>query len=225
MADADTVRVWSIDLVPRPALLAHLAALLDDDERRRAAMLLVAADRHRFVLRHGAARIIVGRYLDAPPERIRWRHGPFGKPELARPWAGVQVNLSHSGDLALLALVDGRAVGVDVQVPRPAPGAVRMAARYFPAAESRFVAAGGPGEQADRFARLWVRKEACVKAAGVRLVQGLPVRVNACADSAVVTCASNRYLVRDLAVPPGHRAAVAVAGTREFDVVRYDWQP
>jgi 4'-phosphopantetheinyl transferase len=215
---SDAVHVWSIDTVGRPPAVAHLATLLDDDERRRADALLCADERLRFLVTHGAARILVGRHLGVPPDQLRWRYGPNGKPELA----GVRVSLSHSGDRALLALTDRRAVGVDVETLPPDRTAVRLAARFFPDAEARFVAAGRRGEQAGRFARLWVRKEACVKAAGARLVEGLPLPVH---SRDVVAVGADRYLLRDLAIAPDCRAALAVAGTSPVRLVHQAWAP
>lgn len=220
----DTVHVWSIDTVARPPTVAHLATLLDDDERRRADAVLCADDRRRFLVTHGAVRILIGLHLGAPPDQIRWQYGPHGKPELAGAWTGVRVSLSHSGDRALLALADRCAVGVDLEVLPRDRAAVRLATRFFPDAEARFVAAGRHGEKADRFARLWVRKEACVKAAGARLVQGLPLPVHG-SEIVALGSAADRYLVRDLVVAPDCRAAVAVAGASSFHLVRHSWAP
>src|SRR5436853_48947 len=79
-------------------VVAGLAAGLDDDERARAQALRRDTDRRRFVVAHGALRMIVGDSIGAPPAEIRWRRGVHGKPELDGRWTGVQVNLSHSGE-------------------------------------------------------------------------------------------------------------------------------
>lgn len=205
------------------AALFDMAALLDSDERSRVAALLCPNDRRRFVAVHGAVRVIVGRHLDAPPEQIRWRLGPHGKPELSGRWTGVQVNVSCSEDLALLAVTDRRPVGVDVQARPARLDAIRISARFFPATEARFIAAGDPGEQADRFTTLWARKEACVKAAGGRLTQGLPMPVHGPGSGIVVRCGEIPFLVRDLPVPAGFRAAVALAGIPEFRTMQHSW--
>ena len=81
-----------------------------------------------------------------------------------------------------------------------------------------------PGGPAGRFARLWCRKEACVKAHGGRLAEGLhlpvhllgPLVVRDPAGTLPGTCR-----VRDVPAPAGYRAAVALSGDQPF-VVR--WQ-
>ena len=99
----DAADVWLIRTDLPDEVLAGLETLLDEAERQRAGALLAASHRRRYVAAHGAARVIIGSHLGAPPAQLRWRRGPHGKPELAGPWTGVQVSLSHSGGLAALS--------------------------------------------------------------------------------------------------------------------------
>lgn len=126
---------------------------------------------------------------------------------------GVRVNLAHAGDLALFAVTTGRAVGVDIEELPDARAAQRLAARYFPLAENAHV-----GADPDRFARLWTRKEACLKAAGGRLTPGLHLPV-------LGERPGDAFRVLDLPAPPGFRAAVALTGTADFAVSVRRWWP
>src|SRR5262245_22806436 len=218
------VHVWLIRVDWADGVLADLEAVLDDREQARARAYRHAEHRRQYTAAHGAARLIIGRYLGRPPERLRWRRGRNGKPELAGAWTGLHVNLSHSGTLAMLALSHGRRIGVDVQAMLPRLDVTGLSARYYPPGEARFVAsAGDPARQLARFVRLWARKEACVKAAGGRLMQGLRLPVH----GGVVQDPSGRvpgqYLVRDVPVPRGYRAAVALEGEQPFRLQRWWW--
>lgn len=228
----EMVHVWLVDLELPPAHLTALKALLDPGERRRLAGLSDATGRRRFTAAHGAFRTIVGDWLGIPPRRLRWRRGPAGKPELA----GAQANLSHSGEVAAVAVTDRRAVGVDIQRMSYRLDAARFAVRFFTDAESRFVtSAGGAMQRADRLFQLWVRKEACVKAAGGRLAKGMRLPVAAVEPACQVPAhpavlvrdpagaLPGDYLVRDLAAPPGFRAAVALAGSDPYRVLLHRW--
>jgi 4'-phosphopantetheinyl transferase len=225
---ADTVHVWLIRLDLPPSVINGLAELLDEQERERAALLVHDSQRRRFAAAHGAGRVLLGRHLGVPPQRTEWSYGPEGKPELAAPAAGARVNLSHSGELAALAVTHHRRVGIDVQQFPPGMDPARMAARFYPAAEARFVSAASPGEQLSRFVRLWARKEACLKVTGGRLMQGmrLPVRGS---GSVVVRDPRGQLpgtvLVRDLPAPAGFGAAVALEDTRPFRMLRHTWPP
>jgi 4'-phosphopantetheinyl transferase len=215
-----TVEVWLIQTDLPDPVIAGLEMLLDDDERARACALLDPVHRRRFIASHGAVRVILGHRLGAPPVSLRWRYGPHGKPELAG--TAVRVSLSHSGGLAALALADLRRVGVDVQEMRAGLAAARMAARFYPPAEARFVmAGGGPAGQADRFTRLWARKEACLKVTGGRLMPGLQQVV--LADGVAGGCPDGMPLIRDLRVPPGFRGAVAAEGATPYRITRRWW--
>src|SRR3979409_2142049 len=61
----------------------------------------------------GALRDVLAAYLETSPEAIRIVDGAHGKPELAG--GELHFNLSHSGDVGLVAVAAEREVGGDVQ--------------------------------------------------------------------------------------------------------------
>lgn len=241
----DAVHVWLIQTDLPAAELARLAGLLDAGERARAAGFALPGPRARFVAAHAAARLVLGARLGLAPDRISWRRGRHGKPELAGDPPPVRVSLSHCGRYAMLAVTDRRPLGVDLQRLPGHLDVTRMSARYYPPAEAEHVAAGAdPAERADRYALLWARKEACVKAEGRRLTEGLrlptlgptPLRCGEAfqpgspirpgegvrpGDPAVPL--PGPYLVDDLPVPAGFRASVAVSGDRPYQTVLHRW--
>jgi 4'-phosphopantetheinyl transferase len=222
----DVVHVWLVRSDLPPAVLAALAAVLDDGERQRAEALALPRHRRQFVAAHGLARVVLGRKLGVSPERIRWRYGRHGKPEPSGA-PGVHMSLSHSGQLAALAVTGRRAVGVDVQRLPAGLDVAHLAERFYPATEAQLVAgAATPAEQARRFGWLWVRKEACLKAAGGRLAEGLrlPVHGTGCAVLRDPSGAlPGAFRVQDLPTRAGFQAAVALRGAGPYRVVRTWW--
>jgi 4'-phosphopantetheinyl transferase len=219
----DAVRVWIVPAAVPPDEEAWCREVLDDDQRARAAAFLRAADRRRFMIAHGALRILAGRELSVPPGALRWTRGPHGKPALRAPWSGLHTNLSHSGDLIAVAVSTARPVGVDVQDILPRLDAAGLSARFFPPDEAGHVAAGRDASvRAERFAHLWARKEAIVKAAGGRLWPNLGIGVH---DRDVVDCAdpAGRHRVADVAAPAGYRAAVALSSAAPYVVEVAGW--
>jgi 4'-phosphopantetheinyl transferase len=217
------VRVWIVPVDLPPEAEARCLEVLDDDERARAAAIFTQRDRQQYAVAHGALRILAARELRETPSALRWDRGPFGKPALAAPWSELSTSLSHSADLIAVAIAAGRAVGVDIQHVAPGLDVVAMSARFYPAAEAALVAAGGDeGARADRFTRLWCRKEAVVKAAGGRLWPNLKIAV---ADGDVVGCAEppGAYRVADVPAPSGFRAAVALGGAAPFVAQALAW--
>lgn len=223
MTGTGTVRVWIGPADVPPEEEARCRATLNRGERASAATLVHEPDRRRFTVAHGALRLLAARELGVPPDALTWTTNRHGKPELAPPWSGWHTSLSHSGGLIAVAVSAGRPVGVDVQQVAADLDVTGMSARFFPPGEARYVAAGSDaGVRADRFARLWVRKEAVVKAAGGRLWPNLRSAVH---RRTLVDCTepAGRFRVTAIAARRGYRAAVALAGTTPYSLEVADW--
>jgi 4'-phosphopantetheinyl transferase len=217
------VRVWLVAAGLPPEAAARCWDVLDAGERARAEAFASPHHRQQFVIAHGALRILAGRELGTRPAALRWVPGPGGKPQLAPPWSGLHTSLSHSADMAAAAISTTRPVGVDIQHLVPGLDTAGLSARFFAPQEARYVAAGrSPGERADRFAHLWARKEAVVKAAGSRLWPNLGIVVH---GRDVVSSAepAGVHRVADVAAPAGFRAAVALAGAEPFAIAAARW--
>lgn len=162
--------IWHVDLAN--VIVAHAAETrgLSEGERARAARFLRVEDRNRFIFSHLALRRILAGYLARPPEALRFRRAPGGKPDLDGPDRGrLHFNLSHSGSHALIGIARDVAIGVDVEEARPIGDPMAIARAHF-----------HPGEVADleglpkplrdaAFLACWTRKEAVVKALGTGL--------------------------------------------------------
>jgi 4'-phosphopantetheinyl transferase len=147
-ASADSVHIWRADLA---AIGEGLEDLLCADELARAAQIVPQRRRVEWTRSRGVLRALLARYVGADPRELRFVLGPRGKPALhpeapgkatdpRGPATDLRFNLSHSGNLALVAVSSGREVGVDIERPR---------ARHT-------------GE----FLRAWVAREAAVKCDG-----------------------------------------------------------
>ncbi|HEU5356530.1 MAG TPA: 4'-phosphopantetheinyl transferase superfamily protein [Actinocrinis sp.] len=225
---ADTVEVWLIDGRASCPAVESLLTLLGPQEHRRAEACLSQEDRRDYVIAHAAAHCIVGDRIGVTPSRVRWRIGPHGKPHLDGHARQVEVNLSHSGDLCLVAVSASRPVGVDIQRLATGSTPVALARRYFPPEEARLVidAEDEAVVRPEVFARLWTRKEAFIKAVGSHLTFGLAVPMHGSAPLTVRHPAVEQGPVRvdDLEAPPGYSAAIALVGAEPFSVVSRMWE-
>ncbi len=170
------VHVWFCDLFRHELDRAALVALLSTDERNRAARFAFERDRQRFMLSHGLLRLILARYVGDAPGQLQFETGAHGKPSLRRrshTGEPMEFSLSHSGQYAVVAVADGRAVGVDVEVCRPDVDALKLAQRFFAPGESQRIAQVHGQEQPGMFYRYWTGKEAYLKGRGVGLSYGL----------------------------------------------------
>ena len=100
------------------------------------------------------------------PEDVRLDTGPHGKPRLA---AGVsprdlRFNLSHAGHDVIIAVTEGREVGIDVQPDEPDHHGLE---HFFTRSEQAVLAELPAGPSRRRVvAQLWAGKEAILKATG-----------------------------------------------------------
>lgn len=168
-----SVTIWRLPLDLDEAELAPLFAMLTDAERDRAARFHFDQHRRRFTAARGQLRAVLGRYLDCPPDRVTFRHGPNGKPAIAGECGGLEFNLSHSGGFGLVALTRDRPLGVDLEHVRAMRNFEGIAQRFFAPEEVADLAALAPDEQPEAFFRIWTRKEAYVKADGAGLTHAL----------------------------------------------------
>lgn len=179
------VHVWRFDVAGEAD-----AALLAEGERAVAARFASARLRDAYVAAHVAVRALLARYVAGP---IVFAKGPRGK-----PWvAGIEHNLSHCDDVALLAVARDVAVGVDIE-RRDAPIDQRAVGRLVRA----------PAEASMDFMRVWCRKEACLKATGVGLLDDL---TSVSVVDERVEVGGEIVFVEDIDVGAEHVAALATS--------------
>ena len=168
----DEVHVWRVDVAGGGAVALET---LSEGERERAARFHFAADRDRFVASHAALRGILAPYLGAEPSSLVFGEGAQGKPLLDAPAHGrsLRFSLSHSGDLALVAVSLGREVGVDVEHVRPRADLADFVARYFSPREREVQARIPSDDRLRAFYEVWTLKEAYLKACGDGLLREL----------------------------------------------------
>lgn len=162
-------QLWLIDLdAGDSASVLPAPSTLSVDEVARAERFVFAKDRAHYVDARGALRQVLSVHTGDDAASLRFAYGPHGKPHLRdHPRCGF--NLSHSHGVALIAVLDGGFVGVDVEVMRPAPDARTLAHQHFLPDECAVLDALESPDADAAFLRGWTRKEACLKAVGTGL--------------------------------------------------------
>lgn len=186
-------------------------------ERERAMRFAGAPLRQRYVAGRASLRRLLADRTGDDPARLVLEEDANGKPRL--PGDPLAFNLSHAGRHALLAIGPaGRELGVDIEDIRGIADVESLTAICLSAAER--AAFAGFREEADRrehFLRLWVRKEACLKAMG----EGLRIAPDEFSVGFALPGADWPARVRDTELRvtdlepgiAGFAAAIAVTGT------------
>jgi 4'-phosphopantetheinyl transferase len=166
----DEVHVWRTSLDMAASDLAKLRQILSADEQERADRYRFEADRLRCVIGRGYLRLLLGKLLDLPANNLQFEYDEFGKPSLVpRQGLPLQFNVSHSGDLILIAITMARAVGVDVERIRTDLDPDSIAARFFSTNECKVLASLAGAARYEAFFTCWTRKEAYLKGRGIGL--------------------------------------------------------
>lgn len=162
------VHCWHAALDVAPGVLARLQGTLSPAERERSSRLRFDLDRRRYIAAHAALRALLARYLRTRPERIEFVHNAFGKPDLHPTFgAALRFNLSHSAGLALVGIVAGCEIGIDVEALRAHADDVDMAELLLSATEATRLSALPRPQRTRAFLTAWTLQEARLKARGI----------------------------------------------------------
>jgi len=213
--ESGTVHVWRIALDQPDESLKRFRRTLEPDELNRAGRFHFEKHRRHFIVARGFLRSVVARYLETQPETLRFSYGAYGKPELTSEHV-LRFNLSHSHEVALLAVTLDAELGVDVEHIRADFASEDVARRFFSRAEVEVFNALPKEEQVAAFFRCWTRKEAYIKAIGKGLSQALDafdVTLAPGMQAALLRAEeedAERWLMRDVDVGEGYAGALAV---------------
>jgi len=171
--EPNDVHVWMFSTSVSEEEIREFRAILSVEERSRADRFVFQADRDRFVASHALMRMKLGEYCNVRPEHLTFGTGQHGKPYLMEPDSPFQFNLSHSGFLAMLAVVRNHPCGIDVELMRTKIDDAAIAERFFSKRECESLRSLPAAQRRHGFFRSWAVKEAILKAAGKGLTQPL----------------------------------------------------
>jgi 4'-phosphopantetheinyl transferase len=167
--------VWRLRLEQSDELVDACREHLPDAEIERAERFRFERDRRCYLVTRTTLRLLLSAYLaelgiEVSPSQIRLETSEHGKPRLADQHnpsqTPLEFNVSHSGELSLLAFCRGRRVGVDIERVCSTRRQLDNVARFFAERECARLDDLRGDERVDAFFRCWTRKEAFIKATG-----------------------------------------------------------
>lgn len=201
---------------------ARLHRFLSPEELVRADRLRNRQTRNRFIVGRGVMRETLAGYLGLEPGSLRLAAGEQGKPHLSGEQGQNRLcfNLSHAGNLALLAVSNQCELGIDLEQRVDDLPYQGMAEQFFSPRELTELFSLSLELQLDAFFRCWTRKEAYLKGCGSGFSQPanccdvslLPDHVPALLEHRTCPAEPGRWQLMDLTVPDGFYAALAVKG-------------
>ena len=225
------VQVFAVPFYIPSGCLDRVAVLLDACERERAGRFHFARDRRRYIACRATLRTILGAYTGLSPSEIAFEYSGNGKPRLSlKGCVGLQFNVTHSAELALIALTRGFAVGVDVERVHSISDSAELVARFFSPAENAAFQRLRFELRPEAFFNLWTRKEAWLKAAGEgigHLLNRVEVRFLPGEPAGLVSLPEgwgpvSRWTLSGLAPAAGYAGALAIEAT-DVEVQCWAW--
>ncbi|MBK7791515.1 MAG: 4'-phosphopantetheinyl transferase superfamily protein [Betaproteobacteria bacterium] len=164
------LELWLCPLAAPVEALPAFVSTLSAAERARTERLGNEALRARYVVGRATLRMLLASALGLTPAGVPLRHGPRGRPEVDLPGHVLDFNVSHTRDVALIAVLcdapTTTRIGVDIEHLDREVGADRLARRYLTPSERTDFEVLPADARRRRFLRLWTCKEAMSKATG-----------------------------------------------------------
>ena len=154
--------VWRVPLRCTASTERRLQTLLDPGEAARAARFATPDLRRRYVVSHGVLRLILSTCTGRAPRAIAIAAGARGKPFIS---GGPHFSLSHSDDVALVAVAARGPIGVDVEGIRPGLRIDEFARELVRARDVADIEAMPSDRRERAWFQAWTRWEAIAKAA------------------------------------------------------------
>jgi 4'-phosphopantetheinyl transferase len=204
------VHIWRINIHQNLSLLNQFKVLLNAVELVRAGKYLQRKDHDRFIVSRGAQRIILGWYLNTPPQQLKFVLGDNKKPYLfSKNGNLLHYNLSHSGDWIVLAIATLQ-VGTDVEFVDESFKFQDILPDNFSMDEAAYIKQENSTE---RFFTLWTRKEAILKATGQGLGEHLQITPALNGEHPLqhtLTGADKNWILNSFNIQPGYIGSVVV---------------
>ncbi|MBI1248548.1 4'-phosphopantetheinyl transferase superfamily protein [bacterium] len=164
------LHLWRISADDGLPYVDRLHKSLSEAEQLRASKFFRDEHAQQFVIYHAGLRDILARYLGVAPIEITYQASSFGKPNVISGQAGqLKFNLTHSSQLAVVAVAVDAEVGVDIEEVRKIRSFASMIDRCLSDAERKDICVHQEADRHRQFLRFWTHKEAYLKTIGVGL--------------------------------------------------------
>lgn len=160
----NTLHLWKILLNISETELPEMFSILNSEEQEHADRFLFEKHRRRYIVAHAKMRQIIAAQLKISASEVIFQTNENGKPYI--PGLPLHFNLSHSEEMAIVAITATAEVGVDIEYVKNDIDALEIAERFFHRDEFAQLKKAPPEKYLHYFYTCWTGKEAYLKAKG-----------------------------------------------------------
>jgi 4'-phosphopantetheinyl transferase len=213
--------------------LDRFLRFLNQSERDRASRFYQSIDKQRFVIARGIVRCLLSTCLHVQADKIILSSTQFGKPILGKNYVEpYKFNLSHSGNVIVIALSYGIEVGIDVEIIRTISERDSIVNRWFSTHEKQEFFGLEESIQQEAFFTAWSRKESILKTLGTGLSESptsVSVSIIPRKPCHVIALPCNRvnlreWYVYDIPVPQGYAGALSFENSNKTAIQLWQFE-
>jgi len=169
------VDIWLCDLKLLSDDINYFYSILSEDECLRADKLKVEEKKQQYIIARGCLRQRLSLLTNIEPEDFVFKTLEHGKPVLNCDdrFVDITFNISHSHDLALIAISQKQNIGIDIEKINHESDHQALVTRFFSETEQSEFQTIEEINKAKAFCACWTRKEAFIKAIGDGITYGL----------------------------------------------------
>ncbi len=226
----DFIDIWLINLAEEENDIFNHQRYLSVEEKTRASRYLSGKKSREFMITRSSLRNIIGYVLNEDPRQLGFAYTSSGMPLLDLNWSHTDItfNVSHSHDLAIIAVSIKNIIGIDVEMVRKDIEYEKLSKRFFSELEHQQIMGFDETSRLEAFFSTWTRKEALVKATGTGIAYGLnkfdvsvdPDQPAELLDNRWEDGCQPRWSLLNIETWPDYKACLAVAG-KEMPTIRY----
>ena len=220
------IHIYLINFSENRNSVENYIQFISEDEKEKVNRFKFSVNRQNSIITYYYRRKILSRYLDIHPSEIKFTQNVYGKPLISEPhWSGIQFNYSHSGEFLIFAISKNIEVGVDIELVKDLPDMIDLAKNYFSEKElQHFHSLENKIDRINFFYKIWTRKEALLKAAGIGITDDLK-SINLLTENNLnrlvekIDFMEKTYLIDDIRVPKNYISSIVYQSEKVSDIV------
>ncbi len=230
----DEIHIWRFNLDPVKSFNEFFINLLSDEEKKQVEKIKLGDVKNRSIISKAIIKNIISNYLGLNIKQIIFSYNEFGKPVIPERINSFRLNfnISHSGDLGLIAITRKNLIGIDVEKMNELDQIDDIINLCFTETEKYMLSCLESTEKKEVFYKIWTGKEAFIKAIGKGFsfpLKNISFRLNSKKEMVIGEILDPMNTGKDWQIynfnPQDNYTSALVINNNYFKIRQYIWSP